>query len=211
MNTASGAGALYSNTTALNNTAMGYGALYYNCYNVPSGCTAQNNTAVGYYAGVPSITANANITGANNTFIGYLSGPGTSTPINNATAIGYNALVSASNALVLGGTGPNAVNVGIGTTAPAVPLDVVGDISGSGKVTAGSLAVDTSTLVVDATNDRVGVGTASPQRPLQVATGDAYVSNAGSGIILKSPNGSVCRRVTIDNTGTLVASAITCP
>ena len=38
------------------------------------------------------------------------------------------AAVSQSNSLVLGGTGTNAVNVGIGTTAPASTLDVVGSV-----------------------------------------------------------------------------------
>jgi hypothetical protein len=134
---------------------------------VSSSCTANSNTGVGEYAGVTASFANANVTGANNTFIGYGSGPGTPTQLNNATAIGANALVTASNALVLGGTGAYAVNVGIGTTAP--------------------------------------------QKPLEVATGDVYVSNAGSGIILKSPDGSVCRRVAIDNSGALSLTALTCP
>ncbi len=39
--------------------------------------------------------------------------------LTNATAIGYGAIVGASNSLVLGGTGANAVNVGIGTVAPS--------------------------------------------------------------------------------------------
>jgi hypothetical protein len=67
---------------------------------VSSGCTAQQNTALGYYAGVTSTPGNANVTGSNNTFIGAYSGPGTSTQLTNAAAIGYNAVVSASNALV---------------------------------------------------------------------------------------------------------------
>ena len=41
----------------------------------------------------------------------------------NATAIGAGAVVSASNALILG----NNANVGIGTSAPAARLEVVGD------------------------------------------------------------------------------------
>ncbi len=104
-----------------------------------------------------------------------------------------------------------SLTVGIGTPTPGAPLDVVGDIRASGKVTGGGLVVDSSTLVVDATNNRVGVGTSAPARPLQVATGDVYVSGSGSGIILRSPNGSVCRRITIDNTGALVSTAIACP
>jgi len=166
-NTASGQGALYSNTTGYFNTASGSEALSYNCYNVPSGCTAHNNTAVGYYAGVTSNTANANVTGGNNTFLGALSGPGTSTQLSNATAIGYNALVSASNALVLGGTGENAVNVGIGTQTPTARFEVV--------------------------------------------DGDVYASTAGKGVIVKSPDGTKCARIGIDDSGALSVTALTCP
>jgi len=97
---------------------------------------------------VTAYSANANRTGGNNTFLGALSGPGTSTQLSNATAIGYNALVSASNALVLGG--PNGsgyeVNVGIGTTTPGYTLDVVGTGNFSGAVTAASFTGEGSGL-----------------------------------------------------------------
>ena len=52
-----------------------------------------------------------------------------------ATAIGSNAIVSESNAMVLGGTGSNAVKVGIGTAAPAYTLDVQGTGNFTGAVT----------------------------------------------------------------------------
>jgi hypothetical protein len=131
-NTALGWISLNANTTASFNTAVGMGALALNCSGVVGDCGAGNNTAVGYNAGLTGNSANANVTGSNNTFIGYNSGPGTSTQLTRATAIGANALVSASNALVLGGTGSDAVNVGIGTPTPAHTLDVVGDINASG-------------------------------------------------------------------------------
>jgi hypothetical protein len=100
--------------------------------------------------------------------------------------------------------------VGVGTATPQNALDVVGDINGTGKVTAGSLAVDSSTLVVDSTNNRVGVGVTTPARALEVY-GDTYISRAGYGIILTSPDGTHCIRVTASNTGTLAATAVTCP
>jgi hypothetical protein len=118
-NTASGEGALNDNTSGGDNTASGYQALSYNT-------TGANNIAMGYQAGVTGTTANANTTGSNDTFLGYNSGPGTATQLTNATAIGANALVSASNALALGGTGANAVSVGIGTATPAATLEVNG-------------------------------------------------------------------------------------
>jgi hypothetical protein len=45
---------------------------------------------------------------------------------------------------------------------------VAGDLQISGEVDAGSLIVDTDTLYVDATNDRVGIGTPSPSATLDV-------------------------------------------
>jgi hypothetical protein len=113
-NTAHGAGALFSNTSGSFNTASGYNALYNNT-------TGSTNTAFGYQALL------TNSTGGNNTAIGYDAGPNAS-GLSYATAIGANATVSESNAMVLGGTGAAAVNVGIGTATPAYPLDVAGII-----------------------------------------------------------------------------------
>lgn len=66
-------------------------------------------------------------------------------------------------------TGANG-RLGIGTATPAVALDVVGAAAVSGN-----LAVDTTTLVVDATNNRVGIANATPAVALDV-TGAASVS-----------------------------------
>jgi hypothetical protein len=119
VNTAVGLSALSNSTTGNTNTAIGGNALQVNT-------TGGNNTALGFKAGVTGSSGNANTTGSNNTFLGYQSGPGTTTQLTNATALGANALVSENNALVLGGTGANAVNVGIGTAAPVATLDVRG-------------------------------------------------------------------------------------
>jgi hypothetical protein len=61
-------------------------------------------------------------------------------------------------------------------------------------------------------NGNVGLstGTLLPSSKLHVKGGDVYVDNIASGVIMKSPNGS-CWRVTVDNTGNLVRTAITCP
>jgi hypothetical protein len=120
-NTGSGVYALESNTTGSGNTVSGYGALTGNT-------TGNNNTAIGYYAGFP----NAGVTtGSNGTFLGYLATPGgaSENSLINATAIGSNAEVTESNAMVLGsikGVNSAAANtlVGIGTTAPTQSLEV---------------------------------------------------------------------------------------
>ena len=51
--------------------------------------------------------------------------------------------------------------VGLGTSSPSVPVDIVGDVKMSANLT-----VDTSTLVVDSSNNRVGIGTTSPGHKL---------------------------------------------
>jgi hypothetical protein len=134
-NTATGAGALASNGAGVNNTAAGYQSLlnstgsnntvvgYQALYN---NTTGGNNTALGYLSGTSS-TGN-NLIGSNNTFLGAGTGH-VPNNISNATAIGANAEVDESNALVLGSinfvNGATAdTNVGIGTTTPVERLDL---------------------------------------------------------------------------------------
>jgi len=123
--TASGESALFSNTTGVNNTASGASALF-------SNTTGSNNTASGFVALRPSTTGDnntasgsfalfSNTTGSNNTAIGFGADVSAGN-LTNATAIGANAVVAQSNSLVLG----NNANVGIGTTAPAAKLHIVG-------------------------------------------------------------------------------------
>lgn len=46
---------------------------------------------------------------------------------------------------------------------------------------------------------------------IEVKTGDVYIENIGSGVIIKSPNGN-CWRMTVDNSGNPVFTALTpCP
>ncbi len=69
-----------------------------------------------------------NTIGSQNTFIGTGAGVSASNPgLQNATAIGYNASVTVSNALILG----NGVNVGIGTTALANKLEITQGTAGN--------------------------------------------------------------------------------
>ncbi|MFY9309827.1 MAG: collagen-like protein [Bacteroidia bacterium] len=134
-NTAVGSKALFSNTTGSSNTSMGYNTLLNNS-------SGNFNIAIGYNAGTTTTLANANTTGSNNIFIGSNAGPGvpSTTPLQNSIAIGKNALVNTDNTMVLGGTGADAVNVGIGTANPGATLEVVGDVKivdgtqGAGKV-----------------------------------------------------------------------------
>jgi hypothetical protein len=122
---------LFNDTTGTFNSAFGYSCLLQNrngSYNVAFGASALENTrgsfntALGYGAG------RLNSTGSYNLYLGD-SANATSVAWSNATAIGYNAKVGASNSMVLGDSlTANAVNVGIGYPTPNAKLHINGDI-----------------------------------------------------------------------------------
>jgi hypothetical protein len=127
-NTVVGAWALVSNTGA-ENSALGVGALERNL-------AGRDNTAIGYYS------LRNNLTGSKNTALGHNSltsgTPGekntmigaeanVSGDFTNATALGYGAIVSASNTIQLGADGTFA-----GSTA-------ITNVKTSGTITAGAV------------------------------------------------------------------------
>lgn len=79
----------------------------------------------------------------------------------------------------------------------------------NGRILKQSLLIDGATNFLGIGYPNVNVAT-TPKSTLHVFTGDVNIEQIGSGIILKSPNGQ-CWRVTIDNSGNLVRTAITCP
>jgi len=138
-NVATGPQALLSDTTGSYNTANGQNALDKNTAgsnNIAAGASAlSSNTTGGYNTAVGNLALVANITGSYNVGVGYGAGPDVNSPaLTNATAIGAFARVSKSNALVLGGTGAQAVNVGIGTATPSATLDVHGTANFAGPI-----------------------------------------------------------------------------
>ncbi|SDJ88274.1 Por secretion system C-terminal sorting domain-containing protein [Catalinimonas alkaloidigena] len=130
-NTFIGQGASGNNTGGIYGTSVGYRAGESNTTGIansffgtvagPDNTTGRYNAYFGYFSGQGSTT------GSGNTFIGSYSR--TNPNLSNASAIGYRAYVTASNALVLGSvSGTNGAtantNVGIGTTAPSYRLHV---------------------------------------------------------------------------------------
>lgn len=121
-----GFGAGFSNTSGSSNYFSGYRAGV-------NSRTGDFNHFSGFEAGV------TNQTGKKITLIGYQTSVASGN-LENAAAIGYKAKVSANNSFVIGGMGVDAVNVGIGTTAPQQKLHVEGntlingDLSVSGKI-----------------------------------------------------------------------------
>ena len=128
-NTASGANALRSNTIGNNNTASGYQALNRNTTgssNTASGIqalylntTGTYNTAIGFRAMEFTTTSNNNVafgnqalknnrTGSGNTAIGSVADV-IDINLNYATAIGFGAIVKASNTIQLGNSSIDSV------------------------------------------------------------------------------------------------------
>jgi len=201
-NTADGYFALFSSTAGSGNTAMGQEALLRNTggngntaigvVSLPFNTTGSSNTAAGVAAG--ETADGSDLTGSNNTACGANTAFGTGF-LTNATAIGANAEVDASNALVLGsikGVNSAAADtlVGIGTTNPSYKLHVGSANSGlrvegppqggTGAVAAsfgghGDFAIDGPGIVagrfVVKDSGLVGIGTSSPDTLLSVNGG----------------------------------------
>jgi hypothetical protein len=184
-NTVAGSQSLYSNNTGSQNTALGGLAMY-------STTTGSNNTGVGYFAGL------SNTTGGNNTYLGVNAGytdgvVTTGANLSNSTAIGYNAQVTASNSMVLGGTGSSAVNVGIGNTAPSSRLTVSGNIEMS---TAGN-------KLIIATGSNASVGTATLSGG--TVTVNTTAVTASSKIFLTDATTGALTNIGVPTVGTITA------
>jgi hypothetical protein len=179
-----GSGTLASNT-GTNNVAIGYESMYGNS-------SGGSNVAVGANAGygLTGPGTYANTTGSNDTFIGYNAAPGTATQLSNATAIGANASVTASNSLILGNS---LTGVGIGTTAPQTLLTVAGPISlqapSTTNITATTytvLATDSSLIFTPAATTTVTLPAAAsfPGRILWMSNTAAFtIISASSNVI----------------------------
>ena len=122
-NTANGYEALLSNTYGANNTATGFAALAYNengqenssfgAYSLAGNTSGSYNTALGYSA------LNNNTSGDKNIAIGSWADVATPT-LTNAVAIGFEAIVAASNTIQLGNTSVTNVKTSGTVTAGTV-------------------------------------------------------------------------------------------
>ena len=79
----------------------------------------------------------------------------------------------------------------------------------SGSFDGTSLTTGNEHMIVKG-NGNVGIGTIEPNTKFQVKDGDVYVETIGSGIILRSEDGS-CFRVTVNNDGTFASESLSCP
>jgi hypothetical protein len=116
----------YNNTTS-NSVMVGFNAGYNNTtsnsvmvgYQAGISNTTGSIDAFGYQAGYTSVSGNANTTGTYNVYFGYSSGPGTATQLNYSGAIGSQAVVLASNLIVVGAqNGTNGATATVGLATP---------------------------------------------------------------------------------------------
>ena len=56
-----------------------------------------------------------------------------------------------------------------------------------------------------------GIGTAAPAAKLHVEGGNVLVNTAGTGVILKSPDGATCKLMTVSDAGAITLTTVTCP
>lgn len=161
-NSGFGQGALFSNTSGVCNTASGWYAGFYNT-------TGRFNVAVGTQSLYNNATGDYNM--ALGTYADVLSNN-----LSNATAIGANAKVGRSNAIVLGDS-TKPTNVGIGTSYPDYALDV--------RATANPVRLR-GLQAGDAVNDYIVTASANGvlRRVPASSFGGGSVTGAGNGVTL---------------------------
>ncbi|MBA4276889.1 hypothetical protein [Flavobacterium sp.] len=207
-NTANGFLALNSNTTGINNAAFGAQSIQLNTIgsnNAANGYLSLSkntsggfNTAVGTKSLFESLTGSYNAAIGNNALLSNTSGIGNSAlgsgadvdsgDLTNATAIGYNSLVLASNTIQLGSTSVTNVNTSGTLTAKDVTYPNTHGTSGQ---------------VLSTT----GIGTLTWITPSTTATaysGVLPVANGGTGVTTSTGTGNVV----LSNSPTLVTPTL---
>ncbi len=184
-NTATGSGALESNTSGSANTASGSGALLFNTigtYNTASGfgslyenTTGLYNTATGYEA------LFANTSGESNTASGSEALQNNSTGAGN-TAVGFNSGFAIDSTFI---SGSNNTFLGLATAIPTGSLNNATAIGAYAFVAQSNALVLGSIKGVNGANasTKVGIGTTTPQAELDVAGSnlETYIGDPGCG------------------------------
>ena len=116
-----------SGNTGNDNVGLGYRALQLNYSgdkNVAIGWDALRRTKGSGNSGIGNKAGWYNVDGSNNTFVGNQAGIGSSnaTNLTNATAIGYNAIVDASNKIQLGNSNVTNLETSGSITAGAITI-----------------------------------------------------------------------------------------
>jgi len=131
-----------------------------------TGTISAGSTTVTTLTSTGSSTVTGTLTAASSTF----RADATQTYVSTRVGIGTTT-PSSSYLLQVTSDGDTGVTIGSGGSMTAKTLAVTGTATVTGTLTAGNaLRVNTSTLVVDATNSRVGIGTTTPATLFTVGT-----------------------------------------
>jgi hypothetical protein len=111
-------------------------------------------------------------TGSHSIYAGAASGNSIQARNNSSTYATINVINDGSgNIATFGNSG-----IGLASITNAGGLTLTGALSGTSATFSGDLTIDTNTLYVDSTNNRVGIGTASPTFKFDVETSSLTVS-----------------------------------
>jgi len=175
--------------------------------NLFAGFSAGASTTGGFNAFVGTFAGQHNTSGGNNSYFGVNAGGGEGSAGTENTFIGNGAGFA-------DGDGNRLTYIGVNTgNAPGFTLTNATAIGANARVTQNNSLVLGSINGVNGgiADTNVGVGTTAPKAKLHVQGGNLYLGAAGQGIILKSPDGATCRLLSIDNTGVIVLTTLTCP
>lgn len=194
--------------------------------------SGNQNVFVGWQAG------NANTSGAFNSFVGLWAGRDNNTGIGNnfyGSETGRSNTTGCCNSFFGGSAGfsnqTGSYNTFVGERSAQTQvagdynaslganINVTNGLQNATAIGARASVTQSNSLVLGAiasvngapADTRVGIGTTAPRAKLDVTGGDILAFTPGAGVILKSPNGTLCRKLSIDNAGALVLAAVTCP
>lgn len=207
-----------ANTTGANNSFFGNAAGAANTTgssNAFFGNGAGNENTAGSSNSFFGRSAGAVNTASNNSFFGNSAGEATTSGGSNSflgDSAGANNTSGSTNTFV-------GVSTGVSNTTESANTFIGANSNGSAGITnataVGANAVVTqSDSLVLGNGVKVGVGSSTPSEKLHVV-GNIFVGGnpavGANGLILRSPNGVQCAKLTIDNAGSLITSAVVCP
>jgi hypothetical protein len=171
---------------------------------------AEQNSFFGAFAGA------VNTLGGSNSFFGERSGDSNVDGSSNSffgNAAGHTNTSGDSNTFVGHATGQSNTTENNNTFIGANSNGFEG-ITNATAIGANASVTQSDSLVLG-NGVKVGAGTSAPKEKLHVLNGNIFiefnVDMPNPGLILKSPNGATCAKLTIDNAGALVTTVITCP
>jgi hypothetical protein len=213
-NTFVGRSAGLYNSTGNDNTALGYNAGISNTSEAGNTFIGSSATGASTITNATAIGFQAQVTQSNTLILGSISGTNSATA---DTKVGIGVTAPQKMLSVRDGMSVDQGNANNGTVATLTFGSNSGEGIGSQRTAGGNqfgldfYTSSTRRMSIANATGHVGIGTTLPKSRLDVNGGNVYVSSAGDGVILKSPNGVACAVLTINDTGSLIVAPITCP